>query len=64
MRVIENQLDGATVVMIAHRLSTVKFCNQIYYLEDGTVTDSGTFNQLNNSCDSFRQMVEAGDERV
>ena len=64
MRVIENQLDGVTVIMIAHRLSTVKFCNQIYYLENGTVVDAGTFEQLTTSCDSFRQMVEAGDDRI
>jgi len=64
MNVIERQLNDVTVIMIAHRLSTVKFCNQIYYLEDGIVADSGTFDQLNHSCNSFRQMVEAGDQNV
>ncbi len=64
MRVIENQLTGVTVIMIAHRLSTVKFCNQIYFLQSGTVVDAGTFEQLTTSCDSFRKMVEAGDQSI
>lgn len=46
MNVVERQLNDVTVIMIAHRLSTVKFCNQIYYLEDGIVADSGTLSLI------------------
>ena len=64
MNVIENQLDDVTVIMIAHRLSTVKFCDTVYYLENGAVVDYGNFDQLTTSCESFRQMVKTGDQRA
>ena len=64
MNVIENQLDDVTVIMIAHRLSTVKFCDTVYYLENGAVVDYGNFDQLTISCESFRQMVKTGDQRA
>ena len=36
------QLKGRkTLIIIAHRLTTVQHCNQIYRLEDGMVLDSG-----------------------
>ena len=37
---------GKTVVMIAHRLSTVKNVDCIYYLEDGRIKEHGTHNEL------------------
>ena len=37
---------GKTVVMIAHRLSTVKNVDCIYYLEDGCIKEHGTHNEL------------------
>ena len=31
-----------TILIIAHRLSTVKDCDYIYKLEDGAITDQGS----------------------
>ena len=64
MHSIENRMPGITVVMIAHRLSTVKFCDTIFYIEKGRVVDSGNFKDLTISCPAFRQMVEVGDQKV
>lgn len=38
---------GRTVIMIAHRLSTVKNADCIYVLKDGKICESGTFEELN-----------------
>ena len=57
-------MPGITVVMIAHRLSTVKFCDTIFYIEKGRVVDSGNFKDLTISCPAFRQMSEVGDQKV
>lgn len=42
----ETLMQGKTVVMIAHRLSTVKNANIILVLEDGKIKEQGTHNEL------------------
>lgn len=37
---------GKTVIMIAHRLSTVVSCDNIYVLQDGRIAESGTHTEL------------------
>lgn len=46
------------VVIIAHRLSTLRDCDRILMLDKGTVIDSGTFDELNLRCAPFRRLVE------
>jgi ABC-type multidrug transport system fused ATPase/permease subunit len=38
--------DGRTIVIIAHRLSTVAKCDTVYQLEDGVIVRSGPFAEL------------------
>ena len=38
--------SGRTVVIVAHRLSTVRNADQIIAIEDGKVAESGTHNEL------------------
>ncbi|MBQ3494555.1 MAG: ATP-binding cassette domain-containing protein [Clostridia bacterium] len=45
-----------TVVIVAHRLSTIKNVDKIYFLENGQITDSGTFNELFNKNENFKKM--------
>ena len=40
--------------MIAHRFSTVKNCDRIYLLENGKLKEQGTFDELINLNDQFR----------
>ena len=46
-----------TIVMIAHRLSTVRACDRIYLLEQGRVVASGTYDDLIAREERFRVMV-------
>ena len=39
-------MKGKTVVMIAHRLSTVKNADKIIVLEEGEIREQGTHNEL------------------
>ena len=42
-----NRLRGVmTLVVIAHRIATIKDCDKIYYLERGIVKASGTFEEV------------------
>ena len=45
-----------TVIAIAHRLSTVKDCDQLIYLRDGRIAGIGTFEELMRD-PSFRQLT-------
>jgi ABC-type multidrug transport system fused ATPase/permease subunit len=47
-----------TVILIAHRLSSIRNCDQIFYMEDGEIKASGTFNQLKNSIPDFNKQAE------
>lgn len=49
---------GKTVIMIAHRLSTVKNCDCIYVLKDGAVCESGTHQELMSKNGQYKNMYE------
>lgn len=54
------QLRGRrTIIMIAHRLTTVKDCDRLYYLKQGAIEAEGDFEMLTNSHDEFRRMARA-----
>lgn len=51
-------LDGAkTIVMVAHRLSTVRNCDEIFLLEDGRLGARGTYDELLERSAVFREMA-------
>ena len=53
-----NALQGEhTVVVIAHRLSTVRHCDRLYLLERGEVTAEGTYDELLATSATFRVMA-------
>jgi ATP-binding cassette, subfamily B, bacterial len=43
---IERLMAGRTTFIIAHRLSTVRRCDQIIVLRDGTIVEQGTLSEL------------------
>ena len=51
-----NLSKGKTVIMIAHRLSTVAGVDCIYVIQDGTVAESGTSHELLQRDGLFRRM--------
>ena len=54
MDAVHNMGKDLTVIMIAHRLSTVKECDRIVVLEKGEVKHEGTFQELTKINDYFR----------
>ena len=57
MEAVDNLGHNITIIMIAHRLSTVRQCDQIYLLERGEVKASGTYNELTASNQKFAAMA-------
>ena len=43
---LQNLMTGRTVVVIAHRLSTVRMANRIVVIENGTIADIGPHEEL------------------
>lgn len=46
-----------TIITIAHRLSTLKACNKLIYLKNGTIVDIGTFEELSAKHPDFAELV-------
>ena len=57
MQALELVGRRCTMVVIAHRLSTVKKCDRIYELSDGGIQASGDFEALSAISPSFRDMA-------
>ena len=60
---IERAIDGlhgrTSIVLIAHRLSTVRRADMIYVLEDGAVAESGSWDYLVTRPGRFRALCQA-----
>ncbi len=55
------ELHGdVTLVIVAHRLSTVRHCDQIALLSAGRVAATGTFEELRNDNAEFARLVQLG----
>ena len=48
-----------TVIIIAHRLSTVRDCDVLFLLKDGALTAAGDYEAMLHTSREFRDMVEA-----
>jgi ATP-binding cassette, subfamily B, bacterial PglK len=46
VRALEHLHGMRTVILVAHRLTTVRRCNRVLVLEDGRISDEGTFDEL------------------
>jgi ABC-type bacteriocin/lantibiotic exporter with double-glycine peptidase domain len=57
MEAVNNLGREVTIILIAHRLSTVRQCDQIYLLEKGQVKARGTYDELTKHCETFRAMT-------
>ncbi len=47
-----------TIIMIAHRITTVEQCDCIYLIEDGKVIDKGNYTDLSSRNSIFRKMAK------
>ena len=53
-----NQLKGSvTVIVVAHRLSTVRNCDKVIYMANGEIISQGTFNQVRENVPDFAKQA-------
>ena len=41
-----NSLPNKTIIMISHRMNTLKYCDKIYLVENGRIVDEGPFSKF------------------
>jgi len=60
-RLVQDAIDGAssgrTVMVVAHRLSTVRDADQIAVLSKGVVEDCGSHDDLMERCGTYQTLV-------
>ena len=56
-RAIDELSKSKTCVVIAHRLSTITKADKILFLEKGSITESGTYEELMNLNGNFAKMA-------
>ena len=50
---------GITCIVVAHRLSTIRSCDEIIVMEHGEIKDRGTHEELMESSEIYRDLVSA-----
>ena len=60
MNAIESLRGEHTIILVAHRLSTVRSCDRVVFIEGGQITGLGTYDELVRDNERFRAMALAG----
>ena len=50
---LESLVGDVTLIVIAHRLATIRNCNQVIYLQDGEILSTGSFEHVRDSVPNF-----------
>lgn len=56
---INNLKNEYTIMIIAHRFSTILNCDKIFFIENGKIIDSGTHKVLLNRCSEYKNLYES-----
>lgn len=60
MEAVHNLTRQKTIILVAHRLSTVRECDRIHLVEAGRVIASGPYDRLVEESPEFRALSEVG----
>ena len=58
METLQKIKTDFTIILIAHRLNTVKDCDNIFVLENGQVKEQGSFEELIKNSQTFNKMIK------
>lgn len=55
---LKKNRKGRTTILIAHRISTIESMDKIAFIDDGRLIAVGSHDELYNTCEEYRKMVE------
>ena len=58
LQAVERLARTKTIIMIAHRLSTVRKCDRIFVLDEGRIVAQGSYDELLESSPKFQAMAK------
>ena len=61
-KAIESVSREKTLIVITHRMATVRKCGRLLFLKDGRLAASGTYEELLRNNSDFRKMVAVSEE--
>lgn len=64
MAAVRRLASRKTVIMVAHRLTTLQDCTTIFFMDKGRIADAGTYDELMRRNDAFRKMSRLGSEET
>ena len=62
MNAIEELHNSQTIILIAHRLTTVQKADVIFIFDEGHLIAQGTYDELLKTCNHFQKMVTEPDD--
>lgn len=58
VEVIEGLKGRVTILIVAHRLNTIRQCDRILFMDAGSIIAQGDFQHLSTHCAPFRQLID------
>ena len=58
MKNLRKTRQGKTTILIAHRITTIQNMDKVLFVDDGKILAFGKHQDLINSCEEYRKMVE------
>jgi ATP-binding cassette subfamily C protein len=55
---LERLKGRITIIVIAHRLTTVQWCDRLVFIKDGCIVDTGPYDELFTGSQDFRHFVQ------
>lgn len=63
-KTLETHLKDSTIIQIAHRLSTLRNCDQIFVFDQNKIVETGTYSQLISQKGLFFKLQKASELKI